>query len=68
MSKVMVMNHPLISHKLAMIRNKDTKSTEFRQLVSEIASLMTFDMARNLKTKKVLVETPITTATCEVLD
>ena len=68
MSKVTVMNHPLISHKLAMIRNKETKSTEFRLLVSEIASLMTFEMARDLKTKTVLVETPITTATCEVLD
>ena len=34
MSKLTVMNHPLISHKLAMIRNKDTKSTEFRRLVS----------------------------------
>ena len=68
MSKLTVMNHPLISHKLAMIRNKDTKSTEFRRLVSEIAGLMTFEMARDLKTKEVLVETPITTAHCNVLD
>ena len=52
MSKLTVMNHPLISHKLAMIRNKDTKSTEFRRLVSEIAGLMTFEMARDLKLRK----------------
>lgn len=68
MSKVVVMNHPLISHKLAMIRNKETKSTDFRRLVSEIASLMTFEMARDLKTKEVSIETPITTAKCHVLD
>ena len=53
MSKVTVMNHPLISHKLAILRHKDTKSKDFRELLNEIASLMTFDICRDLKTKEV---------------
>ena len=68
MSKVTVMNHPLISHKLAILRHKDTKSKDFRELLNEIASLMTFDICRDLRTKEVLVETPICTAKCQELD
>ena len=68
MSKVTVMNHPLISHKLAILRHKDTKSKDFRELLNEIASLMTFDICRDLKTKEVFVETPICTAKCQELD
>ena len=68
MSKVTVMNHPLISHKLAILRHKDTKSKDFRELLNEIASLMTYDICRDLKTKEVLVETPICTAKCQELD
>ena len=68
MSKVTVMNHPLISHKLSILRHKDTKSKDFRELLSEIASLMTFDICRDLKTKEVEVETPICVAKCQQLD
>ena len=68
MSKVTVMDHPLISHKLAILRHKDTKSKDFRELLNEIASLMTYDICRDLKTKEVLVETPICTAKCHELD
>ena len=68
MSKVVVMNHPLISHKLSIIRDKNTTSKEFRELLSEIASLMTFDMCRDLATKDVKVETPICVADCKQLD
>lgn len=68
MSKVTVMNHPLISHKLSILRHKDTKSKDFRELLNEIASLMTFDICRDLKTKEVEVETPICTAKCQTLD
>lgn len=68
MSKVVVMNHPLISHKLSILRHKDTKSKDFRELLNEIASLMTFDICRDLETKEVLVETPICTAKCQTLD
>ena len=68
MSKVVVMNHPLISHKLSILRHKDTRSKDFRELLNEIASLMTFDICRDLQTKEVLVETPICTAKCQTLD
>ena len=68
MSRVTVMNHPLISHKLAILRHKDTKSKDFRELLNEIASLMTYDICRDLKTKEVLVETPICIAKCQELD
>ena len=68
MSKVVVMNHPLISHKLTIMRNKDTKSKDFREALNEIASLMTFDICRDLKTKEVEVETPICVANFQQLD
>ena len=68
MSKVTVMNHPLISHKLSILRHKDTKSKDFRELLNEIASLMTFDICRDLQTKEVEVETPICVAKCQTLD
>ena len=68
MGKVTVMNHPLISHKLSILRHKDTKSKDFRELLNEIASLMTFDICRDLNTKEVLVDTPICTAKCQQLD
>ena len=68
MSKVTIMNHPLISHKLAIIRDENTSANEFRALVSEVASLMTYDMTRELKLKKVPVKTPICETVCEMLD
>ena len=64
---VHIMDHPLILHKLALIRNKDTGVKEFRETISEIATLLCYDAARNLRTKEVLVETPLTTAKCNVL-
>lgn len=68
MSKVTVMNHPLISHKLSILRHKDTKSKDFRELLNEIASLMTFDICRDLKTKDIEIETPICKTVCQELD
>lgn len=62
MGNVMVMEHPLIQHKIGIIRRKDTSSKEFRELVSEIAMLMTYEATRNLKLKEVEIETPITKA------
>jgi uracil phosphoribosyltransferase len=64
---VHIMDHPLIQHKLALIRNKDTGVKEFRETICEIATLLCYDAARNLRTKEVLVETPLTTAKCNVL-
>ena len=68
MSKVTVLNHPLISHKLAILRDKNTSSTEFRKVLSEVANLMTFEMGRDLTTKEVEIETPICKTVCSVLD
>ena len=67
MATVHVMDHPLIHHKLAILRSKETSVKEFRELVSEIAGLMCYEATRNLPTEEVLVETPITTAKCRVL-
>ena len=67
MATVTVLDHPLIQHKLAIMRDKATGTKEFRALVNEIAGLMCYEATRNLPTKEVLVETPITTATCRML-
>ena len=64
---VHVLDHPLIQHKLAVLRNKETPVKEFRELISEIAGLMCYEATRNLPTQEVLVETPITTAKCRML-
>ena len=67
MANVTVLDHPLIQHKLAILRSKDTPVKEFRELVGEIAGLMCYEATRNLPLKEVKVETPITTATCHML-
>ena len=67
MATVHVLDHPLIQHKLAILRNKETPVKEFRELVGEIAGLMCYEATRNLPTEEVLVETPITTAKCKML-
>ena len=67
MANVYVLDHPLIQHKLAILRSKDTPVKEFRELVGEIAGLMCYEATRNLPLKEVTVETPITTATCRML-
>ncbi len=67
MSEVHVLDHPLITHKLAIMRDKDTKSPEFRQLLNEISMLMGYEVTRNLETRPETVETPIKTTECQVL-
>ena len=67
MSVVHVFDHPLIQHKLAVLRNKNTSVKEFRELISEISGLMCYEATRNLPTVEVEVETPITTAKCQML-
>ena len=64
---VHVLDHPLIHHKLAVLRNKETPVKEFRELISEIAGLMCYEATRNLPTKEVEVETPVATAKCRML-
>ena len=67
MAKVHIMDHPLVHHKLAVLRNKNTTVKEFRELVNEIAGLMCYEATRDLPLMDVEVETPITTAKCKML-
>ena len=67
MGTLHVLDHPLIQHKLAILRDKSTGTKEFRALVSEIAGLMCYEATRNLPTEEVEVETPVATAKCRIL-
>lgn len=67
MGTVHVLDHPLIQHKLAILRNKDTSVKEFREVVGEIAGLMCYEATRNLPTVETEVETPVATAKVRVL-
>ena len=67
MATVTVLEHPLIQHKLAILRNKETGVKEFRELVSEIAGLMCYEATRNLPLVEVEVETPVAVAKCHML-
>ncbi|MBA1392794.1 uracil phosphoribosyltransferase [Lactobacillus sp. XV13L] len=59
MGKFTVLNHPLIQHKLTIIRRKETSSNEFRRIVGEIGGLMTYEITRDLPLQDVEIETPI---------
>lgn len=59
MTKVSVMDHPLIQHKLGYIRDKNTSTKEFRELVDEVGMLMAYEITRELSLEDVEVETPI---------
>ena len=65
MANVHVLDHPLIQHKLAILRNKKTSVKEFRELISEIAMLMCFEATRDLPLEEIDVETPVATAHCK---
>ena len=67
MENVHVLDHPLIQHKLAVLRNKNTSVKEFRELVNEISGLMCYEATRNLPTVEVEVETPVAVAKCKML-
>ena len=67
MANVTVLDHPLIQHKLAILRDKNTGVKEFRELIGEIAALMCYEATRNLPTEEVEVETPVAIAKCRML-
>jgi uracil phosphoribosyltransferase len=67
MGKVYVFDHPLIQHKLTYIRDKNTGTKEFRELVDEVATLMAFEITRDMPLDEVEVETPVTTAKAKIL-
>ena len=66
-NNVRILDHPLILHKLAIIRRKDTGVKEFREMISEIATLMCYEATRNLQTEIVTIETPVAEAQVQVL-
>lgn len=67
MSKVTQIAHPLILHKLALIRDKNTGSKDFRELVEEVAMLMAYEVTRDLHMEEVEIDTPICTTKCKML-
>ncbi|MBR1796966.1 MAG: uracil phosphoribosyltransferase [Clostridiales bacterium] len=64
---VFVFDHPLIQHKVSLLRDKNTCTKEFRELVSEIAMLMAYEVTRDLPMKDVQIETPVAPATVKML-
>lgn len=67
MSKVVVMDHPLIQHKIGVIRRIETGSRDFRNMIGEIASLITYEATKDLKLADVEIETPICRTTVKEL-
>ena len=67
MGSLHVLEHPLIQHKLALLRDKNTGVKEFRELVGEIAQLMCYEATRNLPTEEVEIDTPVSKATVRML-
>ncbi len=65
--KVIVLDHPLIKHKLTFIRDKNTGSKEFRELVKEVSMLMAYEVTRDLPLEEIEVETPITTTKAQII-
>ena len=67
MSELHVFDHPLIQHKLSILRDKNTSVKEFRELVGEIAMLMCYEATRDLPLEEVEIETPVAKATVKRL-
>lgn len=67
MEKVFVFDHPLIQHKISLLRDKNTSTKEFRELVSEIAMLMGYEVTRDMTLKEVEIETPVAIAKTKVI-
>jgi uracil phosphoribosyltransferase len=65
--RFVVFNHPLVQHKIGIIRDKNTSVKEFRELVQEIAGLMVYEITRNLPLSEIRVETPVAEATAHTL-
>ncbi|MGN0991471.1 MAG: uracil phosphoribosyltransferase [Candidatus Ventricola sp.] len=67
MSKVLVMDHPLIQHKVSLMRDKETGTKEFRELLNEISMLMAYEVTRDLPLRDIEIETPICRAQTKVI-
>lgn len=67
MGKVVVLDHPLIKHKLTFIRDKNTGSKEFKELVKEVSMLMAYEVTRDLPLEEIEIETPICKTKAEII-
>ncbi|MCG0239553.1 MAG: uracil phosphoribosyltransferase [Firmicutes bacterium] len=67
MGRVVVVDHPLVQHKLAILRDERTGAKEFRELLEEISMLMAYEITRDLPTEEVEVKTPLATCKCRML-
>jgi len=67
MGKLVILDHPLIQHKISLIRDKQTGVRDFRYLVEELAMLMAYEVTRDLPLKEVEIETPVATAKTKVI-
>jgi uracil phosphoribosyltransferase len=68
MSNVTVIDHPLVQHKLTLMRRKDASTNSFRRLLNELSSLMAYEVTRDLPMQDIEVETPLETMTSKVID
>lgn len=67
MGRLIVCDHPLIQHKLTFIRDKNTNTKDFRELVDEVATLMAYEITRDVPLVSINVDTPVATAECKVV-
>lgn len=67
MGKVYVFDHPLIQHKLSFIRDKNTGTKEFRELVDEVGTLMAYEITRDMPLEETIIETPVSNAKSNIL-
>ena len=68
MSNVHVINHPLVQHKLTLMRRKDASTNSFRRLLNELSSLMAYEVTRDVPMQDIEIETPLETMTSKVID
>ena len=68
MSQVHLIDHPLVQHKLTLMRQKDLSTNSFRRLLKELSMLMTYEVTRDMPTQPVEVETPLETMTGQAID
>ena len=68
MSNVHLVDHPLVQHKLTLMRRKDASTNSFRRLLNELSMLMTYEVTRDMPMQDLVVETPLETMTGQVID
>ena len=68
MAQVHLVSHPLVQHKLTLMRKKDASTNSFRRLLGELSSLMAYEVFRDMATQDVVIETPLETMTAKMID